>query len=89
VDGTIKFLLGAESMSRSAQRAQLRREENRARLDCATAAYFEGLTAEARAEERELARQLSDSTRGLDFDHEFPDQACILRAIDPDAPYEP
>jgi hypothetical protein len=76
-------------MSRSAQRAQLGREENRAHLDCATAAYFEGLTAEARAEERELARRLSDSARSVDFGRVSPAQACILRAIDPDTPYEP
>jgi len=51
--------------------ARLRREENRARLDRATAAYFEGLSAEAHAEERELARRLHAATASLDFDREL------------------
>jgi hypothetical protein len=51
--------------------AKLRREENRARLARATAMYFEGLTAEARAEEDNLATRLSDSERGMDFDREL------------------
>lgn len=51
--------------------ARLRREENRARLERATAAYFEGLSADAHAEERDLARQLHASTAGLDFDREL------------------
>jgi hypothetical protein len=75
-------------MGLSAQRIQLRRERDHTRLGRATAAYFEGLSVDARTEERDLAHRLSDSTRGLDFDCEFPSQACILRAVDPDAPYE-
>lgn len=51
--------------------ARLRREENRARLERATAAYFEGLSADAHAEERALARQLYASTASLDFDREL------------------
>jgi hypothetical protein len=51
--------------------ARLRREENRACLDRATTAYFEGLSTDARIEERDLARQLNASTSGLDFDREL------------------
>jgi hypothetical protein len=51
--------------------ARLRRAENRARLERATSAYFGGLSAEAHAEERELARQLHSSTASLDFDREL------------------
>jgi len=51
--------------------ARLRREENRARLDRATAAYFEGLSADAWAEERDLAHRLHASTSGLDFDRDL------------------
>jgi hypothetical protein len=50
--------------------ARLRRVENRSRLECATAAYFAGLTPEAQAEEQALAHQLHLSARGLDFDLE-------------------
>jgi hypothetical protein len=50
--------------------ARLRREENRARLDRATAAYFEGLTEDARIEEESLTRGLHASKSGLDFDRE-------------------
>jgi len=72
-------------MGLSAQRVRLRRERHRARLEDATAAYFEGLSANAQAEERNLARWLSDTTRGLDFDREFSSQACIPRTVHPDA----
>jgi len=51
--------------------ARLRREENRARLDRATAAYFEGLSEEARSEERNLAHRLNASISSLDFDREL------------------
>ncbi len=51
--------------------ARFRREENRARLDRATAAYFEGLPEEALAEERGLAHRLNASICGLDFDREL------------------
>jgi hypothetical protein len=50
---------------------RLRREENRARLDRATAMYFEGLSEEARAEEQDLARLLSATASNLDFDREL------------------
>lgn len=49
---------------------RLRRVENRQRLDRATAAYFDGLTPEARAEEDVLARQLHNTAGGIDFDAE-------------------
>lgn len=49
---------------------RLRRAENRARLERATAAYFDGLTPEAQAEERELAHQLHATAGDLDFDLE-------------------
>jgi hypothetical protein len=51
--------------------ARLRRAENRARLDRATAAYFEGLSADASAEERDLAHRLHASKSGLDFDRDL------------------
>jgi hypothetical protein len=50
--------------------ARLRRVENRARLEAATAAYFDGLTPEAQAEEQALAHQLHLSAASLDFDLE-------------------
>ena len=50
--------------------ARLRRTENRARLEAATTAYFEGLTAEAEAEDRELASMLHSSAASVDFDLE-------------------
>ena len=49
---------------------RLRRAENRARLEQATAAYFDGLTPEAQAEEQRIARHLSLRAGGLDFDLE-------------------
>ncbi|HEV2325218.1 MAG TPA: hypothetical protein VGS10_14800 [Terracidiphilus sp.] len=49
---------------------RLRRSENRLRLDRATAAYFDGLSPEAQAEEEGLAGQLHTSAGGVDFDHE-------------------
>ncbi len=48
---------------------RLRRVENRARLERATAAYFDGLGPEAQTEERVLAKQLHSSA-GVDFDLE-------------------
>jgi hypothetical protein len=50
--------------------AQLRRSENRARLEAATTLYFDGLSGHAQAEENELARRLHSSSIGLDFDLE-------------------
>lgn len=50
--------------------AGLRRVENRARLEAATAEYFAGLTPEAQAEEQALAGQLHLSARNVDFDLE-------------------
>lgn len=50
--------------------ARLRRVENRARLEAATAEYFAGLTPEAQAEEQALAGQLHLSARNVDFDLE-------------------
>jgi len=50
--------------------ARLRWLENRDRLGAATAAYFDGLTPEARAEDQTLAHQLHLSAGGVDFDLE-------------------
>jgi hypothetical protein len=50
--------------------ARLRRLENRARLEAATAAYFDGLTPDAQAEEQALASQLYQSAGSVDFDLE-------------------
>lgn len=50
--------------------ARLRREENRQRLERATAEYFDGLSPEARIEEDALARQLHSSAGSVDFDLE-------------------
>lgn len=50
--------------------SRLRRAENRLRLDRATAAYFEGLSSEAQAEEESLAGKLHTSAGGIDFDRE-------------------
>lgn len=50
--------------------ARLRKVENRARLEAATAAYFDGLTPEGEAEERTLAGQLHLSAGSVDFDLE-------------------
>lgn len=50
--------------------SRFRRVENRLRLDRATAAYFDGLSPEAHAEEAGLARQLHKSAGGIDFDLE-------------------
>jgi hypothetical protein len=50
--------------------ARLRRVENRARLEAATAAYFGGLSPEAQAEEQSLAEHLHLSTASLDVDLE-------------------
>jgi hypothetical protein len=44
--------------------------ENRERLANDTAAYFDGLSPEALEEENQLARELSSSVKGLDFDRE-------------------
>lgn len=49
---------------------QLRRGENRQRLDRATAAYFDGLSPEAQAEDETFARQFHASAGGIDFDLE-------------------
>jgi hypothetical protein len=50
--------------------ARLRRMENRAQLERATAEYFAGLTPDAQAEEQTLAGQLHLSARNVDFDLE-------------------
>ncbi|MGB6830770.1 MAG: hypothetical protein WBE41_22175 [Terracidiphilus sp.] len=50
--------------------ARLRRAENRARLEAATTAHFDGLTAEAEAEERQLASLLHSSAASVDVDLE-------------------
>jgi hypothetical protein len=50
--------------------ARLRRVENRARLEAATAAYFDGLSPDAQAEEQRLAQRLHLSGGSLDFDLE-------------------
>lgn len=47
-----------------------RKLDNRRRLESATAAYFDALSPEARAEEDELAAALSESGSGIDFDRE-------------------
>jgi hypothetical protein len=50
--------------------ARLRRAENRARLEAATTAYFDGLTPETEAEERQMASLLHSSAASVDFDLE-------------------
>jgi hypothetical protein len=50
--------------------ARLRRVENRARLEAATAEYFDGLTPEAQVEEKAMARLLHLSAESVDFDLE-------------------
>jgi hypothetical protein len=50
--------------------ARLRRAENRARLEAATADYFAGLTPQAEAEERKLAGLLHSTVADVDFDLE-------------------
>ena len=50
--------------------ARLRRLENRARLEAATAEYFAGLSPKAEAEERKLANLLHSSAASVDFDLE-------------------
>lgn len=49
---------------------RLRRAENRQRLERATAAYFDGLTPPAKADEDAMARQLHRAAGSLDFDLE-------------------
>ena len=49
---------------------QLRKAENRFRLEQATANYFAALTPEAQAEEQALASHLYKSAGSVDFDHE-------------------
>jgi hypothetical protein len=50
--------------------ARLRLAENRARLEAATAQYFDGLSPAAEAEEQSLAGLLHPSASSLDFDLE-------------------
>jgi hypothetical protein len=50
--------------------SHFRQLENRARLDRATAAYFEALSPQAQAEERTLAQRFAGTNRDLDFDLE-------------------
>ena len=45
-----------------------RTAENRTRLECDTTAYFEGLSAEAAAEESRLETALDQSLDEIDFD---------------------
>jgi len=49
---------------------QLRRAENRSRLEAATAEYFDGMSPEAQADERALAHRLYQSAGSVDFDLE-------------------
>jgi hypothetical protein len=49
---------------------RLRKLENRARLERATAAYFDGLSPEAKAEEDELGRARTAAAAGIDVDRE-------------------
>jgi hypothetical protein len=58
----------AEALDITLQRS--RKLDNRRRLESATAAYFDGLPREARAEEEELEAALSHSASGIDFDRE-------------------
>jgi hypothetical protein len=44
--------------------------ENRERLECDTAAYFDDMSAEEGLEEQRLATALARAARGLNFDHE-------------------
>lgn len=48
----------------------LRRIENRKRLEMDTAAYFDGLTTEARREEDALAESLHRGAAGVEYDLE-------------------
>ena len=58
----------AEAVDLAIERFRL--AENRRRLERATAAYFDGLTQEAQAEEDSLASHLHMSAGGVDFDLE-------------------
>jgi hypothetical protein len=58
----------AQALDRILHRS--RRAENRQRLDRATAAYFDGLGADAREEEDALTVALAHGTAGIDFDRE-------------------
>jgi hypothetical protein len=49
---------------------RLRSAENRERLEEETAAYFDRLSPEALAEEKELGTALARGARGIDFDRE-------------------
>ncbi len=62
----------ADSIARAVDLAiaWLRQTEDRARLHEATAAYFDGLTQAAQAEEQTLARRFHLSASGMDFDLE-------------------
>ena len=59
-----------ESMGEAVDKAleMARRLDNRARLECQTAAYFEGLTVRAAAEEAVLEDALSGASQEMDFD---------------------
>jgi hypothetical protein len=57
-----------EAVDRAVELA--RRADNRARLERATAEYFNGLHAAAAAEEGVLEAALSDATVGIDFDEQ-------------------
>lgn len=50
--------------------SRVRLAENRARLERATAAYFDGLAPEALTEEDSMGRHLHLSAGGIDFDRE-------------------
>jgi hypothetical protein len=50
------------------RKSPARRLDNRATLERQTTAYFEGLTAQAAAEETDLEDALSAATEEMDFD---------------------
>lgn len=58
----------AEAVDRVVTR--VRRIENRRRLEQATTAYFESLSPEALAEEKEMTSDLVAAVKGMDFDRE-------------------
>jgi hypothetical protein len=60
----------AESVGKAVDQAveMARRLDNRATLDRQTAAYFNGLTSKAAAEETDLENALSTASQEMDFD---------------------
>lgn len=57
--------------------------ENRIQLERTTAAYFDGMTPDAQAEEQEMSSALCSSTRGVDFDLESGSEAEAQRNLAP------